>query len=173
MVISKTVISKTSFFTVLLSSLAWTQIVAACPDDAEVLVSCSLKKGQKTLQTCLREETVSYAFGATGRKPDLELRRHVTEVDLAPWPGVGSSIWEEFSLENKGVRYLVHYGMERSAQGGQSALYGGVTVEQNGKVLAQLDCDVGSVVSAGYPLPLFEAKEAAGQTYSHESHSWQ
>lgn len=161
-----------SFFAAVLSLTFGANPAAACPVGAETLVSCTLKKGRKALQTCLQGHEVSYAFGAKGATPDLQLSRHVSEVDLQPWPGIGRSIWEEFTVENQGVLYLVHYGFERRGEEVQSPLYGGVTVVQNGKTLAQLDCDVGSVTSAGYPLPLFAAKEAVGQTYAHESQSW-
>jgi hypothetical protein len=145
--------------------------VWACPPDAETLVSCTLRKGTRQLETCLSERLVTYAFGRQGATPDLSLQRAVTEVEMQPWPGVGSAIWEAFALENKGVVYRIHYGVERAGST-EAPAYGGVTVEQDGKELASFDCDVGSVQTSGYPLPLFEAKEAAGQSYNAETQSW-
>lgn len=144
----------------------------ACPTGAETLVSCTLRKGTRQLETCLSGTQATYAFGRHGAAPDLFLQRAVTEVEMQPWPGVGSAIWEAFVFENQGVTYRVHYGVERGGAA-ESPAYGGVTVEQDGKELASFDCDVGSVLTSGYPLPLFEAKEAAGQVYSLETQSWQ
>ncbi|MEP2717589.1 hypothetical protein [Pseudophaeobacter sp.] len=144
----------------------------ACPAGSEVLVSCSLKGGSKALTTCLRGDQVSYAFGRSGGAADLELQRNVREVNMVPWPGIGRSIWEEFTFENKGTSYTVYYSQARNA-GPEAPLDGGVIVEQGGKELAHLRCDAGSVQSSGYGLPLFEAKERAGQVYSLETGSWQ
>ncbi|MBO9452168.1 hypothetical protein J7426_17975 [Tropicibacter sp. R16_0] len=135
----------------------------------QTLVSCTLKGGAKQLTTCLSASRVSYAFGSVGNTPELVLNYSVRDVDMRPWPGVGSSIWEEFTFYNKGVSYVVHYAVERTPDGQVS---GGVTVMKGEQELAHLSCDPGSVVSAGYGLPLFEAKERAGQTYSLETRSW-
>jgi hypothetical protein len=150
---------------VLLSGAAWAQ----CPEPAQTLVSCTLKGGAKQLATCLDDTRVSYAFGAVGRAPELVLDHSVRDVDMRPWPGVGSSIWEEFTFYSKGISYVVHYAVERTPDGQVSS---GVTVMMGEQELAHLRCDPGSVVSAGYGLPLFEAKERAGQTYSFETRSW-
>jgi hypothetical protein len=144
----------------------------ACPAGSEVLVSCSLKDGSKELTTCLQGEQVSYAFGRSGAKPDLELQRNVRDVNMVPWPGIGRSIWETFTLENAGTFYTVYYNQEKDPDAVQS-LSGGVIVEQGGRELAHLHCDSGSVKSSGYGLPLFEAKQRAGQVYSLEAESWQ
>lgn len=144
----------------------------ACPAGSETLVSCTLKGGSKELTTCLQGDQVSYAFGSRGGNADLELQRNVREVNMVPWPGVGSSIWEEFTFENKGTSYTVYYSQERDPVA-EEPLSGGVIVEQGGKELAHLQCDPGSVQSSGYGLPLFEAKERAGQVYSLDVGSWQ
>lgn len=120
----------------------------------------------------MKGDQVSYAFGRSEAAPDLSLQRHVREVNMVPWPGIGGSIWEEFTFENKGTSYTVYYSQERDP-GAKEPLSGGVVVEQGGKELAHLRCDKGSVQSFGYGLPLFEAKERAGQVYSLETGSWQ
>ena len=143
--------------------------LAQCPDGTETLVSCTLRGGAKQLTTCLAGERASYAFGIPGRSPELALNRSVRDVNMRPWPGVGSTIWEEFTFHNKDVSYVVHYSVERTPDG---RVGGGVSVMQGERELVHLSCDPGSVVSAGYGLPLFEAKERAGQTYSLDTQSW-
>ncbi len=144
----------------------------ACPAGSETLVSCTLKDGSKMLTTCLQGDQVRYAFGRSGGDPDLALLRNVRDVNMVPWPGIGSSIWEEFTFDNEGTSYTIYYSQERDP-GAEEPLSGGVIVEQSGKELAHLRCDKGSVQSSGYGLPLFEAKERAGQVYSLETGSWQ
>lgn len=144
----------------------------ACPSASETLVSCSLKNGSRELTTCLQGDQVSYAFGRSGTAPDLALQRHVRDVNMVPWPGIGRSIWEEFTFENEGTSYTVYYSQEKDP-GAEQPLSGGIIVEQGGKELAHLRCDRGSVQSSGYGLPLFDAKERAGQVYSLEAGNWQ
>ncbi|KPD12708.1 hypothetical protein AN476_09060 [Phaeobacter sp. 11ANDIMAR09] len=152
--------------------LASVQSAGACPVSSQTLVSCSFKGGSKVLTTCLSGNQVSYAFGGRDEEPDLALRRNVRNVGMVPWPGIGGAIWEEFTLKNKGISYTVYYSQERNAGEG-APLTGGVIVERGGEELAHLRCDRGSVESSGYGLPLFEAKERAGQVYSLEAGSWQ
>ncbi|MEX0304562.1 MAG: hypothetical protein AB3N24_19260 [Leisingera sp.] len=146
--------------------------VQACPDGATTLVSCSLTGGANYLETCLLGDHATYAFGDAGRRPDLALARHVRDVDMTPWPGIGNSIWEAFTFETEGFSYTVHYTLEKDP-GARVPLSGGVIIGKDGQVVAHMQCDIGSVVSAGYSLPLFEVKEAAGQVYSLETQSWQ
>lgn len=143
----------------------------ACPDGSETLVSCALEGGRKYLQTCLVGDQVTYSFGRTGRTPDLQLSRHVTEVFLYPWPAASRTIWESVTFENAGVSYRVYYAQERDPR--TPEVSGGVYVERGEDVLAELTCDPGSVETAGYPLPLFDAKEAAGQIFDRNSYTWE
>ncbi|WP_164661037.1 hypothetical protein [Tropicibacter sp. Alg240-R139] len=142
---------------------------AQCPEQSQTLVSCTLKGGAKKLTTCLDGTRASYAYGSTGRAPELLLDHSVRDVGMRPWPGVGSTIWEEFTFYNKDVSYVIHYAVERTPEGNVS---GGITVMKGNQELAHLACDRGSIESAGYGLPLFEAKERAGQIYSPETQSW-
>lgn len=142
---------------------------ADCPTGAQELVSCTLKGGRKVLTTCLMDQTASYSFGAAHKAPDLHLTRHVRDVDYTPWPGIGRTIWEEFSFENKGVRYLVHFSVDKAPG---SVMQGGVIVMQGETELASLDCDPGSVAGQGYSMRLYDAKVAAGQSFSLQTQSW-
>lgn len=114
---------------------------------------------------------VSYEFGRRGREADLKLVRNVTEVDLYPWPGVSRTIWEQVSFENAGVFYRVFYAQERDPR--TPELSGGLLVERDGETLAELTCDPGSVATSGYPLPLYDAKEAAGQVFNRATTGWE
>ncbi|MCG7492993.1 hypothetical protein [Thalassobius sp. Cn5-15] len=143
----------------------------ACPDGATPLVSCPLQDGTKYLQTCLLGDHATYAFGATGQLPDLHLARPVADVEMTPWPGIGRYIWEDFTFTNGATSYHVSYGFDRMAEG-EAQMSGGVVVEQGDNVLAELHCDLGHVTTSGYPLSLYEAKEAAGQVYSLETQTW-
>ncbi|NVK13954.1 MAG: hypothetical protein HWE35_07200 [Rhodobacteraceae bacterium] len=151
--------------------LANSAAVLACPEGAETLVSCTFKGGAKTLTTCLHGEQATYVFGTPGRQPELEMKRDVREVGMTPWPGIGGSIWEEAIFVNGDVRYIVYYSISKDP-GARNPMEGGVVVEQYGVELAHLRCDAGSVLS-GYPLPLFDAKVAAGQEYSMETGEWE
>ena len=155
---------------ILLSLSVASSAALACPSGSETLISCTLEAGRKQLQTCLSEDQVTYSFGRTGRAPDLRLSRPVTEVDLLPWPGVSRTIWEQVSFENAGVLYHVYYAQERDPR--VPDVTGGLSVERNAQILADLTCDPGSVMTAGYPLPLFDAKVAAGQLYNRSTQSW-
>jgi hypothetical protein len=143
----------------------------ACPDGATPLVSCPLQDGAKVLQTCLLGDHATYAFGKTDKTPALHLAQPVADIAMTPWPGIGRYIWEDFTFTNGATSYRVFYSIDKMAEG-DAQMTGGVAVEQGDKVLAELYCDAGQVTTSGYPLPLFEAKEAAGQIYSLETQTW-
>ena len=156
----------TTVFALLASA---TMTSAACPPGSQVLVSCHLKDGHKQLTTCLVGTSATYTFGTPEKEPELALTRHVRDVHMTPWAGVGRAIWESFSFENNGVIYEVYYSIDRASG---SVFDGGVIVWQDGKELAHLECDAGTVITSGAFLPLFEAKEAAGQVFLRETQSW-
>ncbi|WP_282094616.1 hypothetical protein [Epibacterium ulvae] len=144
----------------------------ACPNGATQLVSCTFNDGSRYLETCLLGSYATYAFGHTDKRPDLRLARPVTEVEMTPWPGVSRYIWEDMTFVNGAVRYKVHANVDRLEQGGELMLLGGVAVSQNGRTLATLECDVGSVETQDWLQPLFTAKEISGQYYSQEERAW-
>lgn len=143
---------------------------AACPEGAEVLVSCTLKGGAKQLDTCLIGDHAMYRYGPTGAVPELDLLHPVTDVDMEPWPGVSRTIWEAVRFANKDVIYEVYYSIERDPEA--TEMSGGVTVLRGEETLASLACDPGSVTSGGYSLPLYEAKQAAGQCWNTSEFRW-
>lgn len=143
----------------------------ACPNGSETLISCTFEDGKKHLQTCMAGQQVLYRFGLTDRSPDLDLIRPVTDVDHYPWPGVSRTIWESVTFENEGISYIVSYAQERDPR--TPEISGHVMVQKGDELLATLYCDAGSVQSAGYPLPVFDAKTAAGQHFNRETYAWE
>ena len=144
--------------------------LAACPPGSETLVSCTFKNGAKQLDTCLIGNQALYRYGPSGGQPELDLAAHVRDVGMIPWPGIGRSIWEAVIFRNADISYEVSYSIDRDPE--NSEMQGGITVMKGDKMLAVLECDPGSVVSGGYSLPLFEAKERAGQCWRFDSRDW-
>lgn len=145
-------------------------VMAACPPNATVLVSCDLKNGAKRLETCLLGDRALYRYGTPGKPPELEMLRHVRDVDMTPWPGVSRTIWEGFTFFNEDIGYEVYHSIDKDPDAGP--IRGGITVMRGDETLATLECDPGTVDSAGYSLPLYEAKEAAGQCWDFNSFKW-
>ena len=144
--------------------------LAQCPTGAETLIACTLKGGTKRVETCLMGESALYRFGPVGGTPELELSAHIRDVGMTPWPGVSRSIWEAVIFYNRDISYEVSYAIDRDPEANE--VTGSVAVLRGDDTLAILDCDRGTVQSAGYPLPLFDAKERAGQCWRFESHDW-
>ena len=143
----------------------------ACPEGYQTLVSCTFEGGKKQVQTCMAGDRLTYEFGRRGQPPELSLNRSITEVDMYPWSGVSRSIWEDIGFENAGIWYRVFYSQERDPR--STEVSGGIRVEQGETLLAELFCDAGSVETAGYPLPVFDAKTAAGQQFNHLTYTWE
>ena len=144
--------------------------VADCGDEAELLISCTFRDGAKTVTTCLSGETASYAFGPTDGPAELKLDRHVTRLDMQPWGGFGRWISEGFTFANGEYRYHLRYTIDKLNE--DHVIEGDLWVGNGEKRLAEMICDTGSVKTSGYPLPLFDAKIAAGQTWDHEELIW-
>ena len=147
--------------------------MADCADDAELLFACTFNEGRKQVTTCLSGDVVSYAFGPVDAPPELGLVRHVTDVDMRPWNGFGRYINESFTLDNGGYGYTLRYAIDKFAPEGSSGVEGELWVEKGEDTLANLSCDPGSLKFSGYPLPLFKAKQAAGQLWNRETGLWE
>lgn len=137
---------------------------------------CTFRDGAKTVELCLNEKTLSYQFGPSNGKPELELERDVTVVELAPWPGIGWTIWEEITIRNKGYAYTIYASIDRTppASGAGDIVVkrsGGISVKRGDEELAVLTCDPGSVVFP-WSESLLEAKKAAGQCFEKASGQW-
>lgn len=138
---------------------------------ATPLVICDIAYSTKRLETCVAGGDVLYRFGPAGA-PELALRRAVTEVDMTPWSGVGRDIWEAFSIQNAEITYEIWLAHARDPNAADPVM-AGVRVMRGEAILAELACRPETIAEAGYPLALFEAKQAAGQRYSHATFTWE
>ena len=162
---------KADFLKALIPAIfAATPLWAGCPPGSAVLVNCTLENAAKVLTTCQIGDQVTYAYGRVNAAPDLQMTRHVRDVHMTPWPGIGMSIWEDFTLVNQGYAYTVFYSFRREP--GAMDLNAGVLVSRGDEQLARIECDPASIDFAGNGLPLWDAKHAAGQTWSYEQHMW-
>ncbi|MFK7940873.1 MAG: hypothetical protein AB8B82_15940 [Roseovarius sp.] len=141
-----------------------------CFGAGQPLFHCTVKGGAKSLDICLQGTAAYYRFGPTSGSAELILAHHVRDIHLTPWNGVGSSIYEELEFWAGDVTYQVHFAQARIASE-TPELRGGVAVFKADQMLAELQCDAGSVQSRDF-YALFEAKERAGQCYDHASFSW-
>lgn len=141
---------------------------AGCASNMTTLVSCTAGNGDKALDVCSDGTHVLYRFGTSGQTPNLELIRSILDVDVTPWSGVGSSIWESVTLHNGAFSYEAFSSVARSPEA--PAISGGVDVFEDGSPVASVQCDAGSVqtnIDA-----LFEMREAAGLCYDHSTFAW-
>lgn len=104
-----------------------------------------------------------------GHQRQAPKRKRAFPKQVRPWNGVGSSIYEGLEFRGGDVTYQVHFAQNRIAAE-TPELRGGVPVLKADQMLAQLECDKGSVVSGDF-YALFEAKERAGQCYDPGSFS--
>ncbi|WP_306152917.1 hypothetical protein [Roseovarius sp. MMSF_3281] len=134
---------------------------------------CTVKGGAKTVDLCLQDQVAYYRFGPQGGMAEMLLARPVSEVYMMPWNGVGRTIYEEASFNNRAFDYTIHYAIDRIPQDGEVkvSVSGGVTVIKGDQTMAQLACDAGSV-SVNDIYPLYEAKQAAGQCWDREAFEW-
>lgn len=151
-----------------LLALAPLNAYAACPVGSEVVQTCSLSGGKKVLDVCLLQNSVTYAFGNSGKTPDLHLSTPVTQAGYIPWNGVGRSIYEEVSFVNQGVTYLVWYAVDRMVEA--HPVSGGIVVGQGGKELASLICDKNTVIT-GFGA-LYDRMTSLGQCWNYQTHAW-
>lgn len=145
-------------------------VLAACPDGSDKMLSCTFNDGAKTVTTCIADDMALYFYGPTGSAPDLAMIRNVRDVDMRPWNGVGRYLWEGFSFTRGEYAYELRYAIDRLTEG--NPIEAGLTVYGSGGVLADLTCDPDGVDTVGYPLPLFDAKIAAGQEWVFEEEIW-
>ena len=134
------------------------------------LFHCTMKGGAKSLDICMQGNAGYYRFGPGDGPAELILAHTVRDIHLTPWNGVGSSIYEEMEFWAGDVTYQIHYALDRIAADNPN-ITGGVLVFKADQVLAELQCDAGSVSERDF-YPLFEAKQAAGQCYNPDGFSW-
>lgn len=143
--------------------------IALCTNAEKVVFSCTIKGGAKALDVCHQYGEARYRYGPTGGAPELELREWIGDLEYYPWPGVGSSIYEEVGFYNGDVRYAVWSSVERNPEVNYP-ISGGVTVTNGDRTLADLRCDVGSVTTRIDGL--FEQKEIEGFCWDFDGRIW-
>ncbi|MBU2983607.1 hypothetical protein KO498_17500 [Lentibacter algarum] len=123
--------------------------LADCATPDSHFVSCTLKGGTKRLEVCRDEHSASYWFGSINGKAELALTAKVGEFIYRPWPGIGSTIWEELIFINNGISYAVYGAHQRNYpdhDDGEVTVVtvAGIVVRQGEKELGELRCDAGS-----------------------------
>ena len=138
--------------------------------DGTVLLACDIAGRNARLETCLTGDQVTYRFGPPDA-PELTLTQSVRDVGHRPWPGIGRSVWHDVSFVVGDIRYAVHLSIDKLSEP-PGEVSGGVTVTRKDETLADLTCKPGSIIGAGDPSPVFEAKRAAGQEFDRQTGQW-
>lgn len=140
--------------------------VAECDSDQELYFSCSFAEGAKAVHVCENPGSVTYQFGPTGEAPELMLSETVQDIAYTPWPGIGSTIWEEVAFKNEDYRYVVYAALVRNFPQNETdditvTPTGDITVFNGETEIANLRCDEGS---ADFPwgTGIYDAKTALG-----------
>lgn len=132
-----------------------------CAVDNSVMFACTFNGGQKAVEVCDTNfwadgDNASYAFFKSNGQIEKEIITDKASLIATPWNGMGNSIWETVTFFSGDYGYEVWWSGERDAG---SEVLGGITVTQNGDILAELNCDEGSVQQN--LTSLIEAVEAA------------
>jgi hypothetical protein len=159
-------------YTALLAAMAFPAL-ADCQPPWETFMSCEIEGSGKRLEVCFDRQAAAYNFGPQSA-PELELIYPIAELAYRPWPGVGSSIWEEIDFPHAGHLYTVSAGIDRRVREDETEpprLWGGVEVRKGAQVLATLQC-APETVAFSWSQGLYEAKEAAGFSWDYSRHEW-
>ncbi|MCT4579569.1 hypothetical protein [Donghicola sp.] len=118
-----------------------------CTLDESVMFTCTFNNGAKAVEVCDTNywadgDNASYGFYKRGGAIEKEIITDKASLIATPWSGVGRSIWEAVTFYSGEYGYEVWWSTERAED---AVLEGGITVTQNGAVLANLTCDAGSV----------------------------
>ncbi len=158
-----------ALLTALASSAA--SAFAACPAGQTPVFRCTFKAGQKFVDVCQSDSRVTYAYGKTGQSPELQLSVLLRDLKYTPWNGIGRAIYEQIVFRNKDVSYVVWSAFERNPELANPLSAGIVVEDQNEKVLAELQCDQGSIDSGIDGL--YQAMEDQNMCWSFEAFEWQ
>ncbi len=148
---------------------------AACGAALETFLSCDIGRSGKTLNVCHDNDIITYSFGRPGA-PELALAATIAAIDYTPWPGAGSTIWEEVAFENGDYRYITYGAVDRILPDDRDgeievSISGGVVVRRGDDVIAELPCLSGTV-DFGAGAGLWDAKIAAGLSYDPQERVW-
>jgi len=139
--------------------------IADCPAGGQVF-SCQV--GAKALEICHVGDDLTYAFGPRGA-PELTITEPLKTVNFAPWPGVGSNIWEAVIFVNDDYAYEVWTSVAREPEA-TKGLQGGVRVLNGEEMVAELTCDQGTASNALDVI--WDLKESVGMCWEFASISW-
>lgn len=150
-----------------LSFLLLLPIAARAEGQFEVF-SCTFDGGSKAVLVQVAGDYLTYDFGSGGKGTELSLSESLSDGTYAPWPGVGSAIWESVFFYNDGYVYEVWSSIERDPNGPPET--GGINVSTASRGVAELVCDSGTVYSnfAG----LSDEMYASGLCWDHTSEQW-
>ena len=130
------------------------------------MFSCRI--GAKALELCHVGGDLTYAFGPRGA-PELTITEPLQTVNFAPWPGVGSNIWETVIFVNGDHAYEVWTSVTRDPEA-TDGLQGGVRVLNGAAMVAELACDPGTASNALDVI--WDLKASVGMCWEFASISW-
>lgn len=90
--------------TVLTTFLTTSVAMAECAKPEDNLFTCTFEEGKKTVELCMEGGNplpkVSYKFGKTGEKPELELSKSFKQYEdqKSPTEGYFAANWEEHAV---------------------------------------------------------------------------
>ncbi|MEC9199445.1 MAG: hypothetical protein VX974_17720 [Pseudomonadota bacterium] len=118
-----------------------------CTIDESVMFACTFNGGKKAVEVCDTNywadgDNAAYGFFETGGWIEKEIITDKASLNVTPWSGVGSSIWETVTFYSGDCGYEVWWSVERSDD---APLHGGITVTQSGAALVELSCEESSV----------------------------
>lgn len=129
------------------------------------LFECTVQNGAKELYVSYNPPFVYYGFGPVG-SPELTIEKHILDLDVIPWNGVGRSIHEQVRFRVGEYVYTVYQAFDRT----DHVRYGGVTVTENGVDILHLPCDPGGEVESAFVF--FDTKSDAGQCWDLDENIW-
>lgn len=150
-----------------LSMLLATSAFAECAKPEDMLFTCTFDGGAKTVELCMIDAEplpkVSYRFGKTGEKPELELTQDFDPEGIElpsgnPKEGYDAGAWEEETyVDLTNGDYLYHVSQTHWTEDDIPNL---VEVFKDGESIMRFDCDPKS--HKGDINPLFERLKANG-----------
>ncbi len=156
--------------TAILLALTATQAQARCaPSETEVF-SCKIAGSSKRVEICEGGQVARYSFGKAGQSPELDLSAPIAALDYVPWNGIGRTIYEQVTFQNKGYGYTVYFLFDRLSEVPTQAVSGGISVEQNAQEIANLECNP-DTISSGMEI-FVERKRAVGLCWDYKSFAW-
>lgn len=149
---------------------------ADCGGYEQTFLTCQITDSTKVLSVCFDDEVASYRFGPKSGAPELEITQPIASLTYTPWPGAGSTIWEEVQFFNAGHSYMVVAAIERQIPDDPDAdigegHFGGVLVHRGAKMVADLTCDPASIY-INYMSGLSEAKNRLGYVWNQTDQAW-